>query len=166
MIERLPLAVSFNIIAFATDVKPWKPSLQQATITVKYAAKQWIKGLHAIGGESRVDLARNGLPGASEIEKGKTNTFDALVLALGVHDLRTADESYEKTDADTIFFLSDGRPTAGLYVDPDDILREIRKLNRLRKVVIHTIGIGEFDAGFMQRLAEQNGPGEFNDLGK
>jgi hypothetical protein len=165
-IERLPSTVRFNIIAFATDVNPWKPSLQQASITVKYAAKEWVKGLHALGGASKEGLALVGLPGASSIEKGRTNAFDALELALGVDDLRTADAQYEKVEADTVFFLSDGRPTAGLYVDPDDILREIRKLNALRKVVIHTIGIGEFDSNFMKRLAEQNGPGQFVDLGK
>jgi hypothetical protein len=165
-IERLPSYVKFNIIAFATDVDPWKPTLQPANVLVKYAAKEWVKRLYAIGGESRQALALNGLTGASNIEKGKTDAFDALRVALGVDDLRTADATYAKVEADTVFFLSDGRPTAGLYTDPDDILREVRKLNELRKVVIHTIGIGEFDKDFMKRLAEENGPGQFVDLGK
>lgn len=165
-IDRLPSYVNFNVIAFATEVNPWKPHLQQANVLVKFAAKDWVKGLHAIGGASKEDLAVYGLPGASNISKGKTNAFDALRVALGVGDVRTADATYAKVEADTVFFLSDGRPTVGAFVDPDDILREIKKLNELRKVVIHTIGIGEFDADFMRRLAEQNGPGRFTDLGK
>jgi len=165
-IERLPAYVRFNIIAFATDVNPWKPSLQPANVLVKYAAKEWIKRLHAIGGASREDLAIHGLPGASNLEKGKTNAFDALRVALGVKDLRTPDARYETVEADTVFFLSDGRPTVGAYVDTADVLREVRKLNELRKVTIHTIGIGEFDKAFMQALAEQNGHGQFVDLGK
>jgi Mg-chelatase subunit ChlD len=66
---------------------------------------------------------------------------------------------------DTIFFLSDGRPTVGDYVDPQDVAREVRELNQLRKVVIHTIAIGEFQKDFMKVLAEQNG-GIFVDLGR
>jgi len=153
VIDRLPANVRFGIIAFATDVMPWKTDLQPANIVVKFAAKEWVKRLHAIGGAAQPSLAIPGLPGANAIEKGRTNTFDALREAL-------------RGEADTVFFLSDGRPTAGPYVEPEDILREVRKLNELRKVVIHTIGIGEFDASFMLRLAQENGPGQFTDLGK
>jgi Mg-chelatase subunit ChlD len=105
-----------------------------------------------------------GLAGAANLDKGKTNTFGAIKTALGVNDLRTQDQNY-KVEADTVFFLSDGRPTAGEYVDADDILREIKAINELRKVVLHTIAIGEFQKEFMKRLADQNG-GVFVDLGK
>jgi hypothetical protein len=64
-----------------------------------------------------------------------------------------------------VFFLSDGRPSHGDYVDPEDILREVRAANKLRKVVLHTIAIGEFQKDFMNRLAEDNG-GVFVDLGR
>jgi HEAT repeat protein len=165
-IERLEPYVKFNIISFATDVKSWKDKLQPASITVKSSAKDWVKGLYAIGGASKEDLASVGLVSSASLDKGKTNTFGALKIALGVNDVRTADANYTKVEADTVFFLSDGRPTIGEYVDPDDILREIKVLNDLRRVVIHTIAIGEFQKDFMQRLAEQNGPGVFVDLGK
>ncbi|MBK7643786.1 MAG: HEAT repeat domain-containing protein [Planctomycetes bacterium] len=165
-IDRLEPYVKFNIISFATDVKPWKDKLQTASITVKSSAKDWVKTLYAIGGASKEDLATVGLIGAANLDKGKTNTFGALKIALGVNEVRTADQNYEKVAADTVFFLSDGRPTVGDYVDPDDILREIKSLNDLRRVIIHTIAIGEFQKDFMQRLAEQNGPGVFVDLGK
>lgn len=164
-IDRLPSYVRFNIIAFATDVNPWKDKLQQASITVKSAAKSWVKTLTAIGGSSKEDLAVVGLTASASLDKGKTNTFGAIKTALGVKEVSTADTNY-KVEADTIFFLSDGRPTVGEYVDPDDILREIKVLNDLRKVVIHTIAIGEFEKDFMKKLAEQNGPGVFVDLGK
>jgi len=165
-IDRLEPFVKFNIIAFATKVKPWKDKLQQASITVKSSAKDWVKSLSALGGASKEDLAFVGLTAAAGLDEGKTNTYGALKLALGVNDVRTADASYTKVEPDTVFFLSDGRPTIGDYVDIDDILREIKSLNELRRVVIHTIAIGEFQKDFMQRLAEQNGPGVFVDLGK
>jgi hypothetical protein len=78
--------------------------------------------------------------------------------------LRTGEKGYT-VDIDTIFFLSDGRPTVGDFVDPDDILREILAANELRKVKIHTIAIGEFQKDFMRKIAERTG-GVFVDLGK
>jgi hypothetical protein len=114
---------------------------------------------------SKEDLASVGLTSSAGLDKGKTNTYGALKFALGVNDVRTADATYTKIEADTVFFLSDGRPTVGEYVDPDDILREIKALNDLRRVVLHTIAIGEFQKDFMERLAAQNGPGVFVDLG-
>lgn len=75
--------------------------------------------------------------------RGSTNIFDAL------------DAAFAHKDADTVYLLSDGDPTNGRIIDPDDILREIRKMNRLRQLVIHTISFGS--SKFMKSLAEQNG---------
>jgi hypothetical protein len=77
---------------------------------------------------------------------------------------RTGEKGYA-VEVDTIFFLSDGRPTVGEFVDPDDILREVLAANELRKVKIHTIAIGEFQKDFMRKIAEKTG-GVFVDLGK
>jgi Mg-chelatase subunit ChlD len=75
--------------------------------------------------------------------RGQTNLFDALELA------------FSHKEADTIYLLSDGDPTNGRVIDPDDILREIRKMNRLRQIVIHTISFGS--SRFMRALAAENG---------
>jgi hypothetical protein len=169
-IDRLEPYVNFNILSFATKVKPWKDKLQPATILNKSAAKDWIKGLQAIGGASKEDLASVGLVGSANLEMGKTATYDALMTALNVKSNGPKTGTYNETkdyavDVDTVFFLSDGRPTVGVYVDPDDILREVKSANELRKVVIHTIAIGEFQKDFMKKIAEQN-HGVFVDLGK
>lgn len=167
-IDHLEPYVNFNILAFATDVDPWKKKLVPANILNKSAAKEWVGNLKAIGGASKEDLAVAGLIGSANLEKGKTNTYGALMAALNVpvgpHTGEKADKNYQ-TDVDTIFFLSDGRPTVGDFVDTDDILREVKSANDLRKIVIHTIAIGEFQKIFMQRMAEQN-KGVFVDLGK
>lgn len=164
-IDHLEPFVNFNILAFATDIDPWKKALVPANILNKSAAKEWASHLVAIGGSSKEDLAQAGLLGSANLEKGKTNTYGALMAALGVKaGARTGDRDYI-TMVDTIFFLSDGRPTVGEYVDPDDILREVKAVNDLRKVVIHTIAIGEFQKDFMRKIAEQSG-GVFVDLGK
>ena len=165
-IDHLEPYVNFNVFAFATDVDPWKKGLVPANILNKSAAKDWVGRLQAIGGSSKEDLAAVGLAGSASLDKGKTNTYGALMAALDVKPggARTGDKNYA-VDVDTIFFLSDGRPTVGQFVDPDDILRELASVNELRKVVIHTIAIGEFQKDFMRKIAERNG-GVFVDLGK
>ncbi len=163
-IESLEPYVEFNVIAFATAVRPWKKDLVKANVVNKTAAVDWVRKLEALGGASKEDLAQAGLTSSANLEAGKTNTYGALSTALGAGGRGTKDKAYECV-IDTIFFLSDGRPTVGDYVDPQDVAREIRELNQLRKVVIHTIAIGEFQKDFMKVLAEQNG-GIFVDLGR
>jgi len=161
-IRSLEPYVQFNVIAFATDVRPWKKGLVRANPLNKSSAETFVSRLEAIGGASKEDLARVGLTGSANLEGGKTNTYGALMAALGVEEGKETSD-YE-TDLDTIFFLSDGRPSHGRYVEPDDVLREVRRVNDLRKVVIHTITLGEFEKDFMERLAHENG-GTFVDLG-
>src|SRR5262245_52016301 len=129
-IDHLEPYVNFNIVAFATAVKRWKDKLVPANVLNKSAAKDFVDGIGAIGGASKEDLAQAGLVGAANLDMGKTNTYGALMTAMGVpisqqgqKTVTTAvqDKAY-KTEVDTIFFLSDGRPTVGEYVDPDDIL--------------------------------------------
>lgn len=75
---------------------------------------------------------------------GGTNIFDALEKAL-------ADPK-----VDTIYLLTDGQPSAGRIVDPEQILDEVQRLNRTRQVVIHSIGLG-IDSDLLRRLSEMSG---------
>ena len=163
-IEGLEPYVKLNILAFATEVKPWKKKLVACNVLNRRSALDWVGRLEAIGGNSKENLARAGLVASANLEAGKTNTYEALMRALGVAGRGTRDKYYEVT-VDTIFFLSDGRPTVGDLIDPDDILKQVRSSNELRKVVIHSIAIGEFQRNFMRSLAKQNG-GVFVDLGR
>ncbi|HJP00458.1 MAG TPA: HEAT repeat domain-containing protein [Planctomycetota bacterium] len=163
-IAALDSAVEFNILSFATEVRRWKKKAVRANVLNKRSARDWTRKLKAIGGTSKEDLARVGLVGTANLEGGKTNSYGALMDALEVASARTRSGKY-LVGLDTIFFLSDGRPTHGELVDPGDILLAVRRANELRKVVIHTIAIGEFQKNFMRRLAEQNG-GSFVDLGR
>lgn len=85
---------------------------------------------------------------------GPTNVIDALEEAL-----RLAGASGDEPVAavDTIFFLTDGRPTAGAVVDPASILERVTRLHGAAPVVIHAVGIGEHDADLLRRLAELTG---------
>ena len=87
-----------------------------------------------------------------------TSSYDALAAA------------FTDRAADTIYFLSDGFPTRGLYTHADSILGEVRKWNVTRKVRLHTIAYLVGDAStrtyhedkrvardFMRRLAAESG---------
>jgi hypothetical protein len=163
-IEGLEPYVEFNVESFATKVKLWKKGLVRANVLNKSSAMDWVNRLEAIGGDSKADLARAGLTGTANMASGKTNTYEALMEALGAAGTGLRDKEYEVA-VDTVFFLSDGRPSTGKFVDTEDILREVLEANELRKVVIHTIAIGEFQKSFMKRMAEKSG-GVFVDLGR
>lgn len=82
---------------------------------------------------------------------GGTNMSDAL------------EESFGISETETLFVLSDGSPNAGKIPNSNDILSAVVNWNSVRKIKIHTIGLGEdCDKEFMKKLAEQNG-GQFID---
>lgn len=71
---------------------------------------------------------------------GSTNLFDPLENAI------------KDRNVDTIYLLSDGAPSAGKYTQPNDILREIQRLNAGRRVVVHTIAFGT-KSNLLKKLA-------------
>ncbi len=156
-VDKLGPDVHFNLIAFESQVHPWKEGLQQALPEAKSNASAWIEALRPVADEREL----GGLMPADA--KGMTNTFGALKLALG--PVAPADGA-SGDKADTIFLLTDGRPTRGEFVDTKDVLTEIRLLNETRRVAIHTLALGLFDRDYLRNLAEQNGPGTFIDLGE
>lgn len=169
-IEGLEPYVKFGIISFATGTKRWKKKLVPANVVNKSSALDFVKNLEPLGGNSQLDLPLGGLGAGPDLSAGKTNTYGALAEALGIEDAKArAPKSGSKerytVEVDTVFFLSDGRPTFGKYIETREILDRITEGNLLRKVVLHTIAIGNFDKGFMRSLAVKNG-GVFVDLGK
>jgi hypothetical protein len=78
--------------------------------------------------------------------EGLTNLYGAL------------EETFKDQKVDTIYLLSDGAPTLGAYVQPEDILTAVAKLNNLRKVKINTIGFNlqPEEIRLMEELANQN----------
>jgi hypothetical protein len=79
-----------------------------------------------------------------------TAIFDALEAA------------FEDPRVDTIYLLSDGDPNAGRITDPAEIQAEIRRMNTVRKITIHTISIGG-PADLLEALAEDSG-GQYREV--
>ncbi len=131
-IESLPEDTKFTIVTFGTGANLWNESLVPATPAVKQQAIDYIMGIEP---------------------RGFTWTDTALELAFSV------------PEANTFYLFSDGIPQRdvdpatkqSIFIDRDEICEKVKELNRLRKVKIHTIGIGEADPHFMARLAAENG---------
>ncbi len=127
---------SFNVVAYAATVQVYKTGkMVEATKREKEKAFKWIEGLEA---------------------NGATNISDALEQAFDIINTRKAKKQFEK-GADTIFLMTDGKPTAGKIMDPVLIREMVKKMNRERQITIHTIGVGDgHDIGFLQSLANEN----------
>jgi len=163
---------NFNIVKFASDLTPWKPKLVPANIVNREAAKSWAKQLKPIGGTEDQNLAAAGLGGLADLDGGKTNTLKAALYPFGVDPenppkgpVTGGDKVSIKNKLDTVYFLSDGRPSVGKIIDTLEILKEVRRYNEAYRIVFHTIAIGEFQKEFLRDLAVQNN-GVFIDLGR
>jgi len=126
----------FNLIIFNDIVKSWRETMVPATKKNKAEAMAWVKDLTAAS---------------------STNIYDALHKAFKIAGMGVNDRHY-RVEADTIFLLSDGSPTkpTGEADDWQKILRAVREWNKLKKVTIHTIGIGNHNMAFMSQLAAEN----------
>ena len=76
--------------------------------------------------------------------RGGTNIHGALVKAM------------EDARVDTIFLLSDGSPSAGEITNPEELVADIVRRNRSRRIVFHCISIGA-DSQMLRKLAEATG---------
>lgn len=75
-----------------------------------------------------------------DIKRGRGDMYDALI------------EAFAEKEVDTIFLLSDGNPTYGEFIVPENILENIIEHNHYRKIMIHTILTG--GKGAAERLME------------
>jgi hypothetical protein len=126
----------FNIIVYNHNVRKWQDKMVPANPSNITLALRFLDGLMAEGG---------------------TNIFDALEAAFGLGGFGAYDKYY-RSSVDTIFLLSDGAPSHGRIIDPDRIRAEILRMNKLQKIRIHTVSIGQLaDGDFLEALAKDNG---------
>jgi len=137
-LERFSPEVKFNIIVLSTEAARYNKRkasriMLQATGENKKAAMKFVNSLW-----DRLE----------DIKRGRGDHYDALIEALS------------EPEVDTVFLLSDGRPTYGTYINNDNIIENIAGFNRFRKVVIHTIMTGnkgtKKDRELMEKLAEDS----------
>jgi hypothetical protein len=129
-IFNLDAGARFNLIFFNHEVVPWQPKMVEASEATKNLAKGWVEPRPPTGG---------------------TNLHDALEAGFAIATRTTG-----SPEIDTIFFLTDGRPTAGKIQDPKLILEQVREWNRTANLKIHVVGVGppeDIDEPFLQELA-------------
>ena len=88
---------------------------------------------------------------------GQTNTFEALNAAFGLVQGQDPEKASIKTEADTMFLLSDGMPTTGRIVEPQMLLDYVATVNKRLKMTIHCIAFGSANRQLMEMLAQMNG---------
>lgn len=126
----------FNLVLYASDVWTWQDKLVEMDEDMRVGVQEYVDGLKANGG---------------------TNIYGALKMGLEVAGADGGDE-WVAPEIDTIFLLTDGRPSVGVTTSPDEILAFVREKNQNAGIVIHTIGLsGAQDAYLLSKLAEENG---------
>ncbi|MBI3817336.1 MAG: HEAT repeat domain-containing protein [Planctomycetes bacterium] len=139
-IEHLPEGGKFIMITFSSGVTQITPQPQPVNKDTKAAVLKFIeKDMKA---------------------EGSTNIYAALKSAFDLAGMGATDKFY-KPVIDTIFFLTDGTPSPDTEMtDPERLLAYVRERNKLGKLAVHVVCLGEADASFLRKLAEQN-HGEF-----
>lgn len=128
-ISKLSPKDRFGVIEFATEARPFRTGLVQASAEEKAAAKSFIEGLEARGG---------------------TNIHDALTKALLPLEGREKDRPY------LICFLTDGLPTVGV-TQSSELLNAIKKMNDDR-ARLFAFGVGyDVNTHLLDKVAEENG---------
>ena len=123
VIGKLGSQARINVILFESAVTRWKKGLVPVNRRTRTALKGYLRNKN---------------------ERGGTNLFDALEMALLTKDV------------DSIYLLSDGNPNEGKFIRSDDILRAVRDLNRVRHITIHGIALG-YESDLLRDLAAQSG---------
>jgi HEAT repeat protein len=116
----LPEDAQFTVIVYNHEYQMWsEKGLKKANAKNKKAAIAWFKGFEP---------------------EGATNVYDPTERAFNLAGIGMDDKNYD-VSVDTIFLLSDGLPNNGQITDPGEIRAKIKDMNKLRKIVINTIGV-------------------------
>jgi len=131
--------IFFNIITFNEEIGLWRKSVAAAKKDTRKSAEKFVWAI-------------------DPPKKASTNIYDSLIAAFDMVDAGFAKRKYESV-VDTMFFLSDGNPTAGPVTDVDMILRTVKERNRIHGIKIHTFNLGgpRTESYFLRKLAESTG---------
>ncbi len=135
----LPDDAIFNIVFFHRDVDVFHPTMVQLTPETRKRAIEWIDNLKLAGQTNIYEGMKRGFSFGSP-DEGAAKGGSTIV-----------------SGPDTIYLLSDGKPTTGIK-ETDEFCRAIAELNRFRKITIHTVAIQPSAASgeFLSRLAKEN----------
>ncbi len=150
MVKNLKPSVNFNLIQYSSDVQPWKKEkdkmLVPATDANKDECVKYIEKMSPGGGTAIYDALKRGFLYAAGAPDGKGD------------ELKRLQDPKHELKVDTIFLMTDGTPMGGEIADPPKILEAVREWNKLGRIRVHAVGIGEGqNVDFLRKLAAQNG---------
>jgi hypothetical protein len=171
-IDKFTNETNFDILAFATDLHPWKKRSCRPTSGIATPRRPSSATCSRSAAPSRRTSPRRsgrlGEPRGRQDEHAE----GAALRAFGVDPekpsrgpITAVDKATFKSPLDTVYFLSDGRPSVGKLIEANEIRKEVRRYNEIFRLVLHTIAIGDFQKEFLKQLAEENG-GVYVDLGR
>ena len=133
-LKRLDARTEFDIVFFQSRVAPWRGRLVKA---------------------SRGAVTKATTAVLRQAPDGETNFYGALKAAVGLHKLPSLNPKLGAIP-DTVFFLTDGRPTRGEITAMPELVSWFANLNRFAKVTLHVIGLGDLNVDLpeLQRLVD------------
>ncbi len=134
----------FNVIFFRTVAGSWQSSMAPASKNNVVSALSRITAEQPRGNFGR--------------QLYRTNYVDALRLLLDEKKGEDPSGGFKDTP-DTVFFLTDGKPTVGDITEPDVLRSWFEERNRFARMHFNVITFGsqETNDRFLRRLAEDNG---------
>jgi hypothetical protein len=132
LLSKLTPEQSFDLILFSTKVNPWMGKLVPANQANKQKA---ISMVEAIKPES------------------ETNTWGAIAAAFELSDANVRGAGL---GPDETFIVTDGAPSVGDIVDPQQILEATLQLWRVHQMRINVIQVG-VDLSFLRKMAQTTG---------
>ncbi|MBI4881403.1 MAG: HEAT repeat domain-containing protein [Planctomycetes bacterium] len=133
-VDALEKGTRFNILLFNERVLPFRPAPIEKTEESLEAVCSFLEGVQADGG---------------------TDLSGALGFGLGLEDPELA-ARVRGEEIDTIVLLSDGVPSRGAVLIPDEIASQVSEANRGQRIAIHTVAAGGAASAFLARLAGAN----------
>lgn len=164
VVSELPKGSKFGIVAYSAP-KPGQTKLPKGKFPPEINKFHWLR------------VWKQKLAPVNKKSVGSALKFVQRLYADGLtYTLRGIEAAFEVPEVDTIVLLSDGAPNdidanSHQPLKVPEILAEVSKLNRKRRLVINTFGIlppGQSTgnlAKFLKDLAEQNG-GTFTEVKK
>ncbi len=136
-LRRLDPRTRFRLVFFQSTVKVWNDRMVAANAPNQAAAQSAVERLQP---------------------RGETNFHGAIRAALGLHE-KTLDEAKLEDAPDTVFFLTDGRPTKGEITAMPELVSWLQRVNRFARVDLHVIALGDLnvDAEQLALLAQAGG---------
>jgi len=133
-LKSLSAETKFNIIILSTEATRYNKRKAAKTMLLATDSNKKIA----------LDFVKSLWDRLEDIKRGRGDHYDALIEALS------------EPEVDKIFLLSDGKPTYGTYMHKDNIIENISRYNRFRKVIINTIMTGKKGTSrdLMEKLAE------------